>query len=79
VSDIRPVFSDDVEEAPTVAVIVHMLKIVYYQAGERREFVVAMDTKDIQLLIDTCDRAAKKTKGLETVIESANMAYIEVV
>lgn len=79
VSDIRPVFGDDVEAAPTAAVIVHMLKLVYYQAGERREFVVAMDTKDIQLLVDACERAVKKTKSLESVIASTNMTYIEVV
>jgi hypothetical protein len=79
VSDIRPVFGGEVEEKPTAAVLVHMLNLVYYQAGERREFVVAMDTKDIQLLLETCERAAKKTKTLESVIASTGMTYIEVV
>jgi len=79
VSDIRPVFGDNVEETPTAAVLVHMLKLVYYESGERREFVVAMDTKDIQAITEACDRAAKKTKSLESVIASTNMTYIEVV
>ena len=79
VSDIRPVFGDNVEETPTAAVLVHMLKLVYYESGERREFVVAMDTKDIQALTEACERAAKKTKSLEAVIASTNMTYIEVV
>jgi hypothetical protein len=79
VSDIRPVFGDDVEESPTAAVLVHMLNLVYFHAGDRHEFVVAMDTKDIQHLIEACERAAKKTKSLEAIIASTNMTYIKVV
>jgi len=78
ISDIRPVFGANVEESPTAAVIVHMLNLVYFQAGERREFVVALDTKDIQGLLDICERAKKKTNKLQLVIASANMTYIEV-
>ena len=79
VSDIRPVFGESVEESPTAAVLVHMLNLVYYEAGERREFVVALDTKDVQFLLELLDRASKKTKTLEAVIASTNMTYIEVV
>ncbi|HST51051.1 MAG TPA: hypothetical protein VLJ61_03495 [Pyrinomonadaceae bacterium] len=79
VSDIRPVFGESVEGNPVAAVLVHMLNLVYYESGERREFVVAMDTKDIQVLLEACERAAKKTKSLESVIASTNMTYIEVV
>lgn len=79
VSDIRPVFGESVEAPPTAAVIVHMLNLVYFQAGERQEFVVALDTKDIQLLLDTLERAAKKTKSLESLIASTGMTYMEVV
>lgn len=79
VSDIRPVFGESVEDNPEAAVLVHMLNLVYYQGGERREFVVAMDAKDIQVLLEACDRAVKKTKTLEAVITSTNMTYIEVV
>lgn len=78
VSDIRPVFGSDVEEPPVAAVIVHMLNIDYYQAGERREFVVALDTKDVQDLLDVCERAKKKTERLQSVIASTNMTYIEI-
>jgi hypothetical protein len=79
VSDIRPIFGDDVEAGPTAAVIVHMLNLVYFHSGDRHEFVVALDTKDIQLLIEACERAAKKTKSLEAVIASTNMTYMKVV
>jgi hypothetical protein len=79
VSDIRPVFGDAVEDSPVGAVIIHMLNIVYYKSGERQDFVVALDTKDIQLLFDALNRATKKTESLESVITSTSMPYIEVV
>jgi hypothetical protein len=77
-SDIRPVFGDNVEDPPVAAVVVHMLNLAYYQADERREFVVALDTKDIQDLLDICERAKKKTDRLRSVIASTDMTYIEV-
>jgi len=79
VSDIRPVFGEKVEELPSAAVIVHMLNLVYYKDGDRQEFVVALDTKDIQQLIDVLERAKTKTEQLQSVIASTNMTYIEVV
>ncbi|MGI9104708.1 MAG: hypothetical protein ACR2G4_00510 [Pyrinomonadaceae bacterium] len=79
VSDIRPVFKEEAEEPPVAAVIVHMLNIVYHSSGERKEFVVALDTTDIHLMMDSLKRAEKKTKSLESTIASTNMTYIEVV
>jgi hypothetical protein len=78
-SDIRPVFGENVEEPPTAAVIVHMLNLVYYRNGEREEFVVALDTTDIQLLLDALERAKKKTDSLKSTIESTGLTYLEVV
>jgi hypothetical protein len=77
-SDIRPVFGESVDENPLAAVIVHMLNLTYYKEGERRDFVVALDTNDIQLLIDVLNRAQTKTKILESIITSTGMKYIEV-
>ncbi|HEY0077924.1 MAG TPA: hypothetical protein VGB73_04700 [Pyrinomonadaceae bacterium] len=79
ISDIRPVFGDKVEEPPIAAVIVHMLNIAYVDSGKRKEFVVALDTKDIQLLMDALKRAQDKTESLQSVIASTNMTYIPVV
>lgn len=79
VSDVRPVFGEKIEDSPSAAVIVHMLNITYHDASGWREFVVALDTKDIQLLMDTLERAKAKTESLKSVISSTNMTYIEVV
>jgi hypothetical protein len=79
ISDIRPVFRDTVEETPRAAVIVHMLNLAYRDPAGRQEFVVALDTKDIQDLMDVLERAKKKTESLSRMMASTNMTYIEVV
>jgi hypothetical protein len=78
-TDIRPVFMDKVENPPQAAVLVHVLRIDYMKDDTEREFVVALDTKDIQLLIDVLERAKKKTGTLNSIISSANMDPIDIV
>jgi hypothetical protein len=78
ISDIRPVFGEDIQEGAAAAVIVHMLNIVYYQAGKRNDFVVALDSKDVEQLMETLKRAEEKAKLLESFIRSTNTPYIEI-
>lgn len=78
-SDIRPVFGEEIEGTPLGAVIVHMLKIDYREAGRFKEFFVAMDTKDLQHLIDALMRAQSKTESLKAVLATSGTPYIEVV
>src|SRR5947209_2051985 len=52
VSDIRSIFGSDVNEGPIGAVLVHMLSLVYYSTGERNTFVLALDDKDIDHLME---------------------------
>lgn len=79
ISDIRPVFGQAVEGSPQAAVIVHMLKIDYREAGRPKEFFVALDTKDLQYLMDALTRAQSKTESLKAVLATSGMTYIEVV
>jgi hypothetical protein len=79
VSDVRPVFREDLQQGVAAAVIVHMLNVTYYHAGERDEFVVALDSKDIEQLMETLQRAKEKAKLLEALISSTDTPYIEVV
>ncbi|HEV7394905.1 MAG TPA: hypothetical protein VGN86_00225 [Pyrinomonadaceae bacterium] len=75
-TDVRPVFGEDAEAPPRSAVIVHMLNIDH---GERKNFAVALDNRDIQQLIDVLERAKKKTESLKSVIASTGITYIDVV
>jgi hypothetical protein len=79
VSDVRPVFGEDVAISPKAAVIVHSLKIDYMEGGESKEFFVALDTKDIEAFINVLDRAKAKTETLKAFIASANLSHIDIV
>lgn len=79
ISDIRPVFGKNTQEGAEAAVIVHMLNIGYFQSGERREFVVALDTKDVKKLAETLRQAEETTKSLEAIVSSTKIPYVEVV
>lgn len=77
-TDIRPVFTEDIEAFPQFAVLVHVLKIDYYKDGDEREFVVALDAKDIQKLIDLLERAKKKSETVRSVTSSAGLSIIDI-
>ncbi len=75
-TDIRPVFGVR-PEAPQAAVIVHNLRIHYHQGGAHRDFLVTMDSQDIQDLIDTLERAKVKAENLKVVLATAGIPDIE--
>jgi len=78
VSDIRAVFGDDVTDQPDAAVIVHMLNFIYYSAGRRESIALALDEKDIDLLMDVLERARTKNKTLKETITKSGLKYIKV-
>jgi len=59
-TDIRPVFGNKVEDAPTAAIVVHTLKLVYHEMSGHKEFFLALDEDDIASLKKTLERAEAK-------------------
>lgn len=78
-SDIRPVFGETLSSPPNAGVIIHTLNISYYEAGERKEFSVALDSKDVQSLLDVLKRAGVKSPSLVAAMSSSGMDIIDVV
>lgn len=80
VTDIRPVFDLENPEAPPKgALIVHMLKIVYRTDNNTtKDFFVALDTKDVRVLLEQLERANAKAESLKPVLKAAGMDYIDV-
>jgi hypothetical protein len=76
-TDIRPVFKGD-EISVAAVLIMHTLKIHYHSGEEHKDFFIALDDKDVQELINSLERAKAKGKSLETLIEAANIPYIDV-
>jgi len=76
VTDLRPVFSAD-GTAAIAAMIVHNFIVSYFQHGEFKEVVFALDDADVTALKKILDRAETKTKTLEQLITKADVPYFE--
>jgi hypothetical protein len=76
-SDIRPVFAEELESAPA-AMIIHNLQIGFHEYGRHHEYYFALDTDDIQKLKKIIERAEKKTIALQALLKKSNVRYLEV-
>lgn len=76
-SDIRPVFADD-PTTPSAGMIVHELKIRYSGDRSRREFFVALDTRDMKELVRAIDRALVKDAALAEVLKASKLPQIDI-
>lgn len=77
-SDIRPIFGLDTDDDPIGAVVVQMLKLSYHDESEDvKEIYLALDTRDIDILIDILQRANSKADTLGRVLKRAGVPYID--
>jgi hypothetical protein len=64
-TDLRPVFGEDIEEGPKGMVIMHHLKLGFHQDGpNHNDFHLSMDSEDLQTLKSVIERAEAKAKSL---------------
>jgi hypothetical protein len=78
-SDIRPVFDDDQEDPSIKAAIVnHTLRFTYNAGdGERHETHFALDVDDLKKLKAQIDKALKKDKASQGLVEAANVVVLQ--
>jgi hypothetical protein len=77
VTDVRPIFGANLEDAPAGAVIVHTLKITYREGNRHRDFFIALDAEDLSLLGGLLERADSKAKNLKSFLEGTKVTYID--
>lgn len=70
-TDIRPVFDDDVLNATLACLVTHTLKLSIRVDGRPQNIFVAADSEDLIQLRETIDRALDKGKTLADVIRSS--------
>jgi hypothetical protein len=69
ITDLRPVFGDDIESGPQALVVVHLLKIGFHQAGmPHTDFFVSLDSQDLDTLKEVIERAQEKSESLKNFI-----------
>jgi len=76
-TDIRPVFGQDVSAPPPAMLLTHTLKIDYHgTAGHLHEFYIALRPDDLAQLREVLDRAEVKAKSLESLLKPLNTRLI---
>lgn len=78
ISDLRPVFGQDVKSKPVAAVITHTLKISYHEDKDHKEFFVILDDVDLSKLEDVIDRAKQKSETLTNLLGETNIPRLGV-
>ena len=73
-TDLRPVFGQDPSAPPVGAVIVHNLKLEYHESGDHKEFFLALDSDDIETLIEALERARIKSKSLQSLLSVTKLS-----
>ena len=68
ITEIRPIFADNLDDRPPAALIVHTLRIKYYDAEGPKEFYVALKSSDVQKLKKTTQRALTKEQNLRRIV-----------
>ncbi|MGC1183860.1 MAG: hypothetical protein WBA31_01750 [Candidatus Dormiibacterota bacterium] len=76
ISDLRPVFGDEVVASPTAVLITHTLKIEYHGETGREEFYISMDDQDIEQLMGTLERAKVKSDWLVKLSETSGLTVL---
>mgnify|MGYP001575859707 CR=1 FL=1 len=77
ITDLRPLFSKDLEKGAEAAVIIHQLKLDYLESEDSKSFFVAMDSEDLERLEQLIDRAKSKEQGLRRAIKKTGMHILE--
>ncbi|MDP7738996.1 hypothetical protein [Mycobacterium paragordonae] len=73
-SDVRPVFGQDAAEDPLGALVVHTLRIDYYEQGEVKTDSFTLNAKDLEQLKDAIERAEEKERTLSRILKRAELA-----
>lgn len=79
-TDLRPVFGNNVKDAPNAMLIVHTLKLGYHDSdeGKHKDFHVVLDDGDLRAMRDAIDRAEDKSKSLKTGLDSAGIKTLRI-
>lgn len=73
ISDIRPVFGDDIKGKPEAATITHSLRITYHEDGNHKDFYVSLDQMDLDELERIVKRAKNKANALTKALIEARI------
>lgn len=77
ITDIRPIFSNDISEEPVAAAIVFQMLIKHTTSESEGDFYVSMDINDIDELILNLERAKQKAITLSKTLEKTEIINVD--
>jgi len=72
-TDLRPVFAEDVTSPPKDFIITSLLELAYYSSGRSRQITIAMDEDDLDALMRQVERAKAKHQSLKHFLDKAGV------
>ncbi|MBN8564185.1 MAG: hypothetical protein J0L70_26995 [Leptolyngbya sp. UWPOB_LEPTO1] len=76
-TDVRPIFQDEIDEGMSAAIVSHTLRITYRDATGQREFYTALDELGLDVLLEQIVRAKEKTEAIRSMLEKASIPYLD--
>jgi hypothetical protein len=73
ITEVRPVFDEDLEAPPLAAVVVHQLELSYFENGETKTFYTVLDDGDLEQLKSVVERAQQKSSSIQTFFDKAGI------
>ncbi|MGH7900629.1 MAG: hypothetical protein ACRENZ_02720 [Thermodesulfobacteriota bacterium] len=77
ITDVRPIFTEDISCEIKANIILHNLKIGYAESRQLKEIYFALDKDDLKKLKDNIERAEKKEKVLREELKKTNIITID--
>jgi len=77
-TDIRPIFGDSKDYNINCSLIIHNLKIEYFEDAKQKNIFFALDSKDLKDLKDIIIRAQEKEKAIEKQYKKSNISFLEI-
>lgn len=77
-TDIRPVFGDDVDIGMRTVLVTHVLKLESYRNENTETHYFALDEDDLSYLRNTIDRALAKAISIRETLEAAELSFLGV-
>lgn len=77
ITDIRPVFGDEPIGEPFGAVVIHTLRLEYFEDGEVRTLSFSLNSNDVSDLVAVAKRAEAKEKMLSTLLDRVKLTEFD--
>jgi hypothetical protein len=75
-TDARPIFGQNVSEAPKAFSLIHTLQVEYFEEGKEREWFVSLDADDLEVLQGAVERAIAKERSVRTMLEKLGVPVL---